>query len=110
MILIVDIDLTIVHAIHDDESIDRFKLWLNEESSSSDENDWKKALRLQLEEIELSYIDDNGNSRLSKLLLKVRPGVREFLSTLAQQYELIIYTQGEDQYAQQVISLLDPKG
>ena len=59
--------------------------------------------------IDLSYIDDNGNNRSSNLLLKIRPGVHEFLSTLAQYFELIIYTQGEEQYAQQVIKILDPQ-
>ena len=109
MILIVDIDLTIIHAIHDEESIQRFNLWLDEKSSSILENDWKQELRLQLEVIDLSYIDDNGNNRSSNLLLKIRPGVPEFLSTLAQYFELIIYTQGEEQYAQQVIKILDPQ-
>lgn len=108
MILIVDIDLTVIHAIHDEESIHRFKLWLDEESSSYEEKEWKQALRSHLESIEVPYIDDCGNSRNSNLLLKIRPGIRTFLETLSKQYELIIYTQGEDQYARQVLPILDP--
>lgn len=97
-----------MHAIHDDESIQRFKLWFDEEPTSLDEKEWKQTLRMQLESIEVAFKDDTGINRMSNLLVKIRPGIRNFIATLSQQYELIIYTQGEEEYARQILSIFDP--
>ena len=108
LILIIDLDLTLVHAIHEDEAIARFNNWLYGASRSAEEDQWKQTLRPQLHSFELMYIDDEGTQRVSHLLMKVRPGVQFLLRTLAASYEMIVYTQGEDQYAEKVMEFIDP--
>ena len=104
LILIIDLDLTLVHAIHDDDAISIFNQWM----SSVKDDSWIREIQAQLNSLELFYIDDNGSSRFSNLLIKTRPGIITLLHELAARYELIIYTQGEVQYAEQVMKLLDP--
>lgn len=41
--------------------------------------------------------------------MKLRPGVRELLNKLKNKYELVVYTQGEADYARNVIYALDPE-
>lgn len=108
LILIIDLDMTLVHAIHEDEAIARFNNWLYGASRSAEEDQWKQTLRPQLHSFELVYVDDEGTQRVSHLLMKVRPGVQFLLRTLAASYEMIVYTQGEDQYAEKVMEFVDP--
>ena len=106
LILIIDLDLTLVHAIHDDDAIAGFNQWFGKVADES----WVKETQAQLTSLELFYVDDAGSSRMSNLLMKARPGVSSLLHELSARYELMIYTQGEAQYAEQVIHLLDPDG
>ena len=108
LILIIDLDMTLVHAIHEEESMGLFLNWLHGASESNEEDEWKKTLKDQVHSIELFYVDDNGSARMSKLLIKIRPGVREMLQMLANSYEMIVYTQGENQYAEKVMQIVDP--
>lgn len=108
LVLIIDLDMTLVHAIHEEESIGLFLNWLHGASESNEEDEWKKTLKDQVHSVELFYVDDNGSARVSKLLIKIRPGVREMLQTLASSYEMIVYTQGENQYAEKVMQIIDP--
>lgn len=110
LILIIDLDMTLVHAIHDEEAIARFNNWLYGASHSAEEETWKKTLQPQLHAFDLVYIDDDGAQRLSHILIKVRPGVQALLHTLASSYEMMVYTQGEDQYAENVMAFIDPDG
>lgn len=104
LILIIDLDLTLVHAIHDDDAIFLFNQWI---SAVKDEV-WVREIQAQLSSLELFYIDDSGSSRFTNLLMKTRPGITTLLRELAARYELMIYTQGEAQYAERVMQLLDP--
>ena len=106
LILIIDLDLTLVHAIHDDDAIASFQQWFGKVADET----WVKEIQAQLTSLELFYVDDAGSSRMSNLLMKARPGVSSLLHELSARYELMIYTQGEAQYAEQVIHLLDPDG
>lgn len=108
LILIIDLDMTLVHAIHEEESIGLFLNWLHGASESNEEDEWKKTLKDQIHTVELFYVDDNGSARMSNLLIKIRPGVREMLQTLSNSYEMIVYTQGENQYAEKVMQIIDP--
>ena len=110
LILIIDLDMTLVHAIHEEEGIARFNNWLYGASRSAEEEAWKQTLRPQLHAFDLVYIDEGGAQRLSHLLIKVRPGVQALLHTLASSYEMMVYTQGEDQYAEKVMQFIDPDG
>ena len=110
LILIMDLDMTLVHAIHEEEGIARFNNWLYGASRSAEEEAWKQTLRPQLHAFDLVYIDEEGAQRLSHLLIKVRPGVQALLHTLASSYEMMVYTQGEDQYAEKVMQFIDPDG
>lgn len=110
LILIIDLDMTLVHAIHEEEGIARFNNWLYGASRSAEEEAWKQTLRPQLHAFDLVYIDEEGAQRLSHLLIKVRPGVQALLHTLASSYEMMVYTQGEDQYAEKVMQFIDPDG
>lgn len=102
--------MTLVHAIHEEEGIARFNNWLYGASRSAEEEAWKQTLRPQLHAFDLVYIDEEGAQRLSHLLIKVRPGVQALLHTLASSYEMMVYTQGEDQYAEKVMQFIDPDG
>ena len=106
LILIIDLDLTLVHAIHDDDAIASFHQWFSKVADTA----WVQEIQTQLTSLELFYVDDSGSSRMSNLLMKARPGVSSLLHELSARYELMIYTQGEAQYAEQVIHLLDPDG
>ena len=108
--LIIDLDMTLVHAIHEEEGIARFNNWLYGASRSAEEEAWKQTLRPQLHAFDLVYIDEEGAQRLSHLLIKVRPGVQALLHTLASSYEMMVDTQGEDQYAEKVMQFIDPDG
>ena len=108
LVLIIDLDMTLVHAIHEEESTGLFLNWLHGASESNEEDEWKKTLKDQVHSVELFYVDDNGSARVSKLLIKIRPGVREMLQRLASSYEMIVYTQGENQYAEKVMQIIDP--
>lgn len=100
----VDLDLTLVHAIHDEDAILLFQQWM----TSIPDHAWVDQINAQIMPLELTYMDETESLRTNNLLVKIRPNVDSLLRELAARYELIIYTQGEQQYAEKVMELLDP--
>ena len=104
LILVIDLDLTLVHAIHDEDAILLFQQWM----TSITDHTWVDHINSQITPLELTYLNETEPLRTNNLLVKIRPNVDSLLRELAARYELIIYTQGEQQYAEKVMELLDP--
>ena len=67
--------------------------------------------------MESIYCDEDGcpelySASISRVLLfiKFRPGVRRFISSLAQKSTIHVYTKGARAYMKAIISVLDPDG
>jgi NLI interacting factor-like phosphatase len=63
------------------------------------------------------YVDADGEPELYHgsicrvlLLIKLRPGVRQFIRTLSEQTRIHVYTKGAKKYMDTVINLIDPEG
>jgi CTD small phosphatase-like protein 2 len=41
--------------------------------------------------------------------LNIRPGAKELLAELSEQFEIIVFTASHESYADEVINYLDPK-
>ncbi|KAJ1906154.1 CTD phosphatase Fcp1 [Coemansia sp. IMI 209127] len=110
--LIIDLDMTIIHATAPLNP--GFEHWLAEnydgprgnlkESDDSDEQPDTKHTTLP---------DDIGFFDLpvipSRHFIKLRPDLREFLEKLSRLYEMHIYTMGSRPYADAVAKLIDPE-
>ena len=53
------------------------------------------------------YISSSAGTRT--LYVKYRPGMLEFLHTVSKKFELVVYTASTQEYAEQVISKIDPR-
>lgn len=86
--LILDLDLTLLHATSDKRH----------------EQVLARAPNEDLNEVHSFYL--NG----VKSLVKLRPGIRDFLEQLHEKFELHIYTHGRKEYGHKIASILDPTG
>lgn len=94
--LVVDLDQTIIHAAVDPTIGE----WLDDPTNPNHES-VKDVKKFQL-------IDDGPGARGCWYYIKLRPGLQEFLETMAKYYELHIYTMGTRAYAQNIAKLIDP--
>ncbi|KAI8092729.1 uncharacterized protein BX664DRAFT_327984 [Halteromyces radiatus] len=90
LILVVDLDQTIVHATWDPT----VREWMDDETNANHEAT-KDIRQFELPESPLVYY------------LKLRPGASEFLTKLSKLYELHVYTMGTRQYADAVVNEID---
>ncbi|KAL9105737.1 MAG: hypothetical protein Q9227_009125 [Pyrenula ochraceoflavens] len=93
--LVVDLDMTIIHATVDSTIAE----WQEDENNPNYEA-VKDVAKFQLEEA--------GAMRATWYYIKLRPGLEQFLETISEMYELHIYTMGTRQYAQQIARIVDP--
>lgn len=97
--LVVDLDQTIIHACIDPTIGE----WQNDPTNPNYE-----ALRdvqaFQLEEGQ----PQGGVARGCFYYIKMRPGLREFLTTIATMFELHVYTMGTRTYATNIAKIVDP--
>ncbi len=56
---------------------------------------------------ELLIEGENGDE--SKLLVYPRPGAHEFLQTMSEKYELVVFTAADITYAREAVDILDPE-
>ncbi|KAI8328501.1 hypothetical protein BC941DRAFT_385470 [Chlamydoabsidia padenii] len=91
LILVVDLDQTIVHATWDPTVGE----WMADENNANHEAT-KDIRQFKLPESTMVYY------------LKLRPGTAEFLKKLSDIYELHVYTMGTRQYADAVVNEIDP--
>lgn len=92
--LVVDLDQTIIHASVEPTIAE----WQNDPSNPNYEA-LKDVQKFQLD-------DDKPNTWY---YIKPRPGLKRFLSTLSEIYEMHIYTMGTRAYAENVAKIIDPE-
>ncbi|KAK4146686.1 uncharacterized protein C8A04DRAFT_34870 [Dichotomopilus funicola] len=95
--LVVDLDQTIIQACIDPTVGE----WQQDPTNPNHE----AAKKIQ------SFQLDDGPSDLARrcsFYIKMRPGLEEFLKTIAEMYELHVYTMGTRAYAQNVARVVDP--
>ena len=95
--LVVDLDQTIIHAAVDPT----IGAW--QQDPSNPNYDAVKDVRA------FQLLDDGPGMRGCWYYIKLRPGLAEFLESVAQKFELHIYTMGTRQYAQQIANIVDPE-
>ena len=66
----------------------------------------KFSLVLDLDETLIS-LDRNKTNKKNKGLLKLRPGLFKFLSKIKKFYEIIVFTSGTKEYADQIMDLIE---
>ncbi|EGO02585.1 hypothetical protein SERLA73DRAFT_102556 [Serpula lacrymans var. lacrymans S7.3] len=101
--LIVDLDQTIVHATVDPT--------VATDSESDDEcnPNWealKDVRKFQLVKGKQKFIENEG----CMYYIKPRPGWQHFLHSIANKYEMHVYTMGTRAYAEEVCAAIDPDG
>ena len=96
--LVVDLDQTIIHAAVDPTIAE----W-QKEPDNPNFDAVKDVRSFQLK-------DDGPGMHGCWYYIKLRPGLQEFLESIARIYELYIYTMGTRQYAEQIAKIVDPQG
>jgi RNA polymerase II subunit A C-terminal domain phosphatase len=93
--LVVDLDQTIIHAAVD-PTIGKWQ----RDTEDPNHEAVKNVRSFQLFD----------NARADWYYIKLRPGLEDFLETIAKMYEMHIYTAGTKQYAIQIAKIVDPTG
>lgn len=91
--LVVDLDQTIIHACVD-PTVEK---WMSDPSSPN---------HAVVQDIKSFWLDDAGGGQT--YYIKLRPGLEEFLATVAEQYEMHVYTMGTRAYARNIAKFIDP--
>ncbi|KAK5115177.1 hypothetical protein LTR85_009935 [Meristemomyces frigidus] len=94
--LVVDLDQTIIQATVDPTVGE----WQEDESNPN--HDAVKDVR------KFQLVDEGLPGRGTWYYIKLRPGLKEFLQTIAQYYELHIYTMATRAYAKEISNIVDP--
>ena len=93
--LVVDLDLTIIHA-----SVDpTIKEWMEDE---------KNPNHPAVADVRMFELYDEALNRNVSYYIKLRPNLDHFLRTISKLYELHIYTMGTRAYAENIARLVDP--
>ncbi|KAI9827623.1 MAG: hypothetical protein M1819_006912 [Sarea resinae] len=96
LILVVDLDQTIIHATVDPTVAE----WQHDESNPN---------HLAVKDVRaFQLIDEGPGAKGCWYYIKLRPGLMEFLSNVSKIYELHIYTMGTRAYAQNIANIIDP--
>lgn len=95
--LVVDLDQTIIHATVDPTVAE----W--QKDTNNPNHDAVKHVRA------FQLIDEGPGARGCWYYIKLRPGLEDFLATIAKSYELHIYTMGTRAYAQNIAKIVDPE-
>ena len=96
LILVVDLDQTIIHATVDPTVAEWQK---DPENPNYDAVKDVRAFQL---------VDDTPGGRGTWYYIKLRPGLKEFLENVSKMYELHIYTMGTRAYAKNIAEIIDP--
>ncbi|KAK9469518.1 hypothetical protein V1512DRAFT_201613 [Lipomyces arxii] len=97
LILVVDLDQTVIHTTVDP---------LIGEWKNNPEDPHHEAVK----DVVSFTLKDRSNPRGYWYYVKVRPGLSEFLERISQIYELHIYTMATKTYAQAISKIIDPEG
>jgi RNA polymerase II subunit A-like phosphatase len=108
LILVVDLDQTVVHATVDPTIGE----WMKDPSNPNYPS-LKGIKTFSLEEepyLPPGYTGPRPVPHTRWYFVKLRPGLQEFLDVVAGKYELHIYTMGTRAYAKSIASCIDPEG
>ena len=94
--LVVDLDQTIIHAAVD-PTIGEWQ--------KDPENPNYEALK---DVRAFQLVDEGPGVRSCWYYIKLRPGLEQFLESIAEKYQLHIYTMGTRQYAREIAKIVDP--
>lgn len=95
--LVVDLDQTVIHA-----SVEpTIGEWQNDPSNPNHEA-LKDVCKFQL-------LDDIPSRSGTWYYIKLRPGLKNFLQTMSDYYEMHIYTMGTRAYAENIAKIIDPE-
>ncbi|KFY20373.1 hypothetical protein V491_03771 [Pseudogymnoascus sp. VKM F-3775] len=97
--LVVDLDQTIIHACIEPTIGE----WQRDPTSPNYE---------AVKDVKSFQLHDDGPQRLASscwYYIKMRPGLEHFLTTIAEKYELHVYTMGTRAYAQEIAKIVDPE-
>ncbi|KAI9654588.1 MAG: Carboxy-terminal domain (CTD) phosphatase [Alyxoria varia] len=97
--LVVDLDLTVIHATVD-PTIGEWQ---------ADENNPNHGALQDVRSFVMAEDPRPGHPRNTTYYIKLRPGLASFLEHISTMYELHIYTMGTRAYADNIVKLLDPK-
>ena len=95
LILVVDLDQTIIHACVDPTIAD----WQNDPANPN---------HASVKDVKSFWLPD-GLGRGCWYYIKQRPGLAEFLDEVSKIYELHVYTMGTRAYAQNIAKIVDPQ-
>jgi RNA polymerase II subunit A-like phosphatase len=96
--LVVDLDQTIIHACIEPTVGE----WQNDPSSPNYD---------AVKDVKSFQLNDDGPRGLAQgcwYYIKMRPGLKEFLSKISEMYELHVYTMGTRAYALNIAKIVDP--
>ena len=96
LILVVDLDQTIIHA-----TVDPTVAEWQKDPNNPNYDAIKDVRAFQL-------VDDTPGGRGTWYYIKLRPGLKEFLENISKIYELHIYTMGTRAYAKNIAEIIDP--
>lgn len=105
LILVVDLDQTVIHA-DVDKTIGE---WMADETNPNHEA-CKNIKTFQLYEDVMNNQTRQITRQLCTYYVKLRPGLEEFLQRVHEMYELHVYTMATKAYAKNITSLIDPEG
>ena len=97
--LVVDLDQTIIHACIEPTIGE----WQRDPTSPNYE---------AVKDVKSFQLHDDGPRGLASgcwYYIKMRPGLAHFLATIAEKYELHVYTMGTRAYAQEIAKIVDPE-
>ncbi|KAH3681655.1 hypothetical protein WICPIJ_007381 [Wickerhamomyces pijperi] len=108
LILVVDLDQTVIHVTVDPTIHE----WMNDVNNVNYPS-LKDVKTFTLEEevpVPDFYTGPRHPPQLRNYYLKLRPGLEKFLETVCEKYEMHIYTMGTRAYAKAVAKCIDPDG
>lgn len=108
LILVVDLDQTVIH-VTVDPTIEE---WMNDKNNVNYPS-LKDVQVFSLEEevpVPPNYKGPRYAPQLRNYYLKLRPGLEKFLESVNEKYEMHIYTMGTRAYAKAVAKCIDPEG
>lgn len=108
LILVVDLDQTVIHA-----TVDPTVAEWQKDPSNPNYSAVKDVQKFSLEETPIlppGYTGPQPRPTVCWYYVKVRPGLEEFLSKISEIYEMHIYTMATRAYAKAIAKIIDPDG
>jgi RNA polymerase II subunit A-like phosphatase len=108
LILVVDLDQTVIHATVDPTIGE----WMKDEHNANYPSlkDVKSFILEEEPTVPPHYKGPRPQPYKRMYYVKLRPGLREFLGKVSEKYELHIYTMGTRAYAKSIAKCIDPEG